>query len=62
MKLEEENVLKFTCKLSPESNDILYVSDGSTILFEIFNGDKSMGVGLDREDVKELIEYLNIYL
>jgi hypothetical protein len=62
MKLEEENVLKFTCKLSPESNDILYVSNGSTMLFEIFNGNKSIGVGLDKEDIKELIEYLNTYI
>ncbi len=62
MKLEEENVLKFNCKLSPESNDILYVSDGSTMLFEIVNGNKSIGVGLDKEDIKELIEYLITYL
>jgi hypothetical protein len=32
------------------------------MLFEIVNGNKSIGVGLDKEDIKELIEYLNTYI
>ena len=56
---EENDYLEFTCKLCPETGDKLFVSDGMTVLFEVVNGEKSIGVGLNSQDVKLLIEYLN---
>ena len=43
---EQNDYLEFTCKLDPENGDKLFVSDGSTVLFEVVNGEKSIGVGL----------------
>jgi hypothetical protein len=59
---EEKDYLEFTCKLSPESGDRLFVSAGGTVLFDITNGENSIGVGLDEEDIKELIQYLIRFL
>lgn len=55
---EQNDYLEFTCKLSPETGDKLFVSDGMTVLFEVVNGEKSIGVGLNSQDVKQLIDYL----
>jgi len=59
---EQNDYLKFACKLSIESNDVLFVSDGHTVLFEIRNGENAMGVGLNTQDVEQLIAYLNNFL
>jgi len=59
---EEKDYLEFSCKLSPESGDRLFVSAGVTVLFDITNGENSIGVGLDEEDIKELIQYLIRFL
>jgi len=56
---EQNDYLEFTCKLDPENGDKLFVSDGLTVLFEVVNGEKSIGVGLNTQDIKQLIEYLN---
>jgi hypothetical protein len=56
---EQNDYLEFTCKLDSENGDKLFVSDGSTVLFEVVNGEKSIGVGLNSQDVKQLIDYLN---
>jgi hypothetical protein len=56
---EQNDYLEFTCKLDPENGDKLFVSDGSTVLFEVVNGEQSIGVGLNSQDVKQLIDYLN---
>lgn len=58
----EKDYLKFDCKLCPKKGDVLFVSDGRTMLFQMTKGDQSFSVGLDKEDVKELIEYLVKYL
>lgn len=59
---EEKDYLKFECKLTPKKGDVLFVSDGRTMLFQITKEDQSFSVGLDKQDVKELIEYLVKYL
>jgi len=60
--IEQNDYLEFTCKLSPEIGDVLFVSDGHTVLFEIRNGENCMGVGLNTQDVKALVEYLTEFL
>ena len=59
---EEKDYLKFECKLTPKKGDVLFVSDGRTMLFLITKEDQSFSVGLDKQDVKELIQYLVKYL
>jgi|688.fasta_scaffold1299961_1 hypothetical protein len=59
---EERDYLKFDCKLTPKNGDVLFVSDGRTMLFQIYKDDESLSVGLNKEDVKELIQYLVKYL
>jgi len=59
---EEKDYLKFECKLTPKNGDVLFVSDGRTMLFQIYKDDESLSVGLNKEDVKELIQYLVKYL
>ena len=59
---EEKDYLKFECKLTPKKGDLLFVSDGRTMLFQMYKDDKSFSVGLNKEDVKELIQYLVKYL
>jgi hypothetical protein len=59
---EEKDYLEFSCKLTPKNGDVLFVSDGRTMLFQIYKDDESLSVGLNKEDVKELIQYLVKYL
>jgi hypothetical protein len=59
---EEKDYLKFECKLTPQKGDVLFVSDGRTMLFQVGNDENFNSVGLNKEDVKELIQYLVKYL
>lgn len=59
-----EDWLNFDCKLSPETGDSLMVSDGQTMLFEIYDKDRKVyaGVGLNKDDIEKLLPYLlNFY-
>jgi hypothetical protein len=54
-----EDWLKFECKLSPENGESLLVSDGTTMLFQIYKDGKDIGgVGIDRNDLEKLLPYL----
>jgi hypothetical protein len=54
-----ENYLEFTCKLSPEtSTEKLVIGNGETMLFEIWDGSKNMGVGLNKNDIEKLLPFL----
>ena len=37
----EKDYLKFDCKLCPKKGDVLFVSDGRTMLFQMTKGDQS---------------------
>jgi len=54
-----EDWLKFDCKLSPENGESLLISDGTTMLFQIYKDGKDLGgVGLNRNDIEKLLPYL----
>jgi hypothetical protein len=54
-----EDWLKIDCKLSPENGESLLVSDGTTMLFQIYKDGKDIGgVGLNRNDIEKLLPYL----
>lgn len=54
-----EDWLQFDCKLSPENGESLLVSDGNTMLFQVYKEGMSIGgVGLNKEDVGKLLPYL----
>ena len=54
-----EDWLQFDCKLSPENGESLLISDGTTMLFQIYKDGKDLGgVGLNRNDIEKLLPYL----
>lgn len=57
--LKMEDWLQFDCKLSPENGESLLISDGTTMLFQIYKDGKDLGgVGLNRNDIEKLLPYL----